>query len=473
MSGPLRLLPGDGNRQPHPYGDRRDLRDLSGANGLPHLPRKRSGRTRPSWAADAVDELAERLAEQIAVAVHPDEVAALLESDGLTAERIEQQYGRSDLFTLAEDLFDRVPRHYASLPPGPDPWRADPLRCALRGLAFALPGLAYVLGAQLLRGHPDLTGLVAAALFAWAWNQGLSHRAYLRLSAEGPAGAARALRVGVPVGALLSGGLGLALAGPTTAGAFAVGQSVYLGAASALLVLGRERALLIGLLPVVAGAGATLLWPLPAAVVLGVLLGSVALTAAVAWHALREALPPGGSADARTRAPGVLSSVPYGLFGLAAGVLAALAGALDARTVVVLTLSMGFAEWLLYRYRSLGTSGLRSSTDLPGFTDRSGRALALCLGAYLALLAGGALVAGTEPLALFLLGTVFWTALLLQAFSVAWFPALVSLAAAAAQAAARAAELPDVPAQLICTGLAAVVLTVGTCRLLSRPTAHR
>ncbi|MER7176274.1 hypothetical protein [Streptomyces mesophilus] len=476
MSGPLRLLPGDGDGVPSVSGgDGNGAASVSGVdgNGLPDLPRDRTGRTRPSWAADPVDELAERLADQIAVAVHPDEVAALLESDGLTAERIEQHYGRSDLFALAEDLFDRVPRHYAAPPPGPDPWRADPMQCALRGLAFALPGLAYVLGARLLHGRPDLTGLVASALLAWAWNQGLSHRAYLRLSAEGPAGAARTLRVGAPAGALVSGGLGLVLAGPATAGAFAVGQSVYLGAAGALLVLGRERALLISLLPVVAGAGATLLWTLPTALVLVVLLGSVVLTASVAWHTLREALPAGRSAGGGTRTGSVLSSVPYALFGLAAGVLAALAGSLDARTVVVLTLSMGFAEWLLHRYRSLGVSGLRSSTDLPGFTDRSGRALALCLGAYLTLLAGGALVAGTAPLALLLLGAVFWTALLLQAFAVAWFPALVSLAAAVALAVARATGLPDVPAQLICTGIAAVVLAAGTYRLLAHPTAHR
>ncbi|WP_199547933.1 hypothetical protein [Streptomyces sp. N35] len=451
MSGPLRLLPGDGD-------------------DLPALPRERTGPVRPAWAADPVDELAERLVEQIAVATHPDEVAALLESDGLTAERVERQYGRSDLFALAEDLYDRVPRHHPSPPAGTDPWRADPLRCAVRGLVFALPGLAYVLAVPLRHGRQDLTGLVAAALLAWAVNQGLSHRAHLRLATEGRAGAARTLRVGAPAGALVSAGLGTALSGPTLAGAFAAGQSVYLAAASALLVLGRERALLLSLLPLAAGAGATLIWMLPVAAVLVVLFGTVALSVGAAWGALRAALRTGEKTPCTVP---VFSSLPYGLFGLAAGVLVVLAGALDALTVVVLTLSMGFAEWVLYRYRSLTVAALRSTTDLRGFARGSGRALALCLGGYVGLLGCAALIAGTGPFALIGLGAVFWTALLLQAFSVSWFPALVTLAAAGTQAAAWHVELPGAPVQLISTALAAAVLTVGALRLLARPSAHR
>ncbi|MDG4865205.1 hypothetical protein P8605_44365, partial [Streptomyces sp. T-3] len=371
MSGPLRLLPGEGG-------------------SLPALPRPRRTRGRPSWAADPIDELAERLVEQVATAVHPYEVAALLESDGLTGEQISQRYGRPDLFALAEDLYARVPRLYPEPAPPADPWRADPLRCALRGVVFALPGLAYVLGAGLWHGAADLTGLVAAALLAWAFNQGLSHRAYLRLAAEGPAGAGRTLRLGAPAGALAASGLGVLLSGLTTAGAFAVGQSMYLAAAGVLLVLGRERALLLTLLPLALGTGATLLWQLPGPVALALLLTTVASAVGVAGHAVRGALKSARTATGTT--PKVLSSLPYGLFGLGAGVLAALAGAADPRAVVVLTLSMGFAEWLLYRYRSLAVAALRASTHPRGFALRAGRVLGLCLGAYLAVLALGGLL---------------------------------------------------------------------------------
>lgn len=454
MSGPLRLLPGDGDT-------------------LPVMPRPRPRTpSRPSWAEDPIDELAERLVEQVATAVHPYEVAALLESDGLTGEQITERYARPDLFTLTEDLYARVPRHYPEPPLAPDPWRPDHLRCALRGLVFALPGLAYVLGAGLWHGTADVSGLIVSALAAWAWNQALSHRAYLRLAAEGKAAAGRTLRVGAPAGALGAAVTGLLVSGPGTGAAFAAGQSCYLAAASVLLVLGRERALLLTLLPVTAGAGAVLLWQPPAPLALGLLPATVTLAVLAAAHAVRDAVRSGTTA-AGGATPGMLRSLPYGLFGLAAGVLAALAGADDPRSVVVLTLSMGFAEWLLYRYRSLALAALRASTTGRGFTLRAGRALAYCVGAYLAVLGLGSLVAGTSPAPLLGLGAVLWTALLLQAFSLAWTPAAVTLAAAAAEAASHFAGLPPGTAQLICRTAAAAVLVAAACRLLGRPTAHR
>ncbi|MGW0548490.1 hypothetical protein [Streptomyces altiplanensis] len=449
MSGPLRLLPGEGG-------------------SLPALPRQRKGnRGRPSWAADPIDELAERLMEPVSAAVHPYEVAALLESDGLTGDQISTRYGRPGLFTLAADLYARVPRHYPEPPPAADPWRPDPLRCAVRGLVFALPGLAYVLGSGLLEGARAVTGLVAAGLVAWAWNQALSHRAHLRLAA-GAGAAHRTLRLGAPAGALAASATGLVLAGPGEAGAFAAGQSCYLGAATVLLVLGRERTLLLALLPVAAGAAATLWWRPPAAVAVAALLATVFLAMLAAAHGVRAPGPvPAGAA------PGLSASLPYGLFGLAAGVLAMLTGAADPYAVVVLTLSMGFAEWLLYRYRGLAVAALRASTEPRGFALRAGRALVLCLGAYVAVLAAGALLTGTGAAPLLGLGAVLWTALLLQAFGVAWPPAAVCLTTAAAEAAAPAAGFTAGLAQPLCRTVAALVLLYLACRILGRPTAHR
>ncbi|MFF3323918.1 hypothetical protein [Streptomyces sp. NPDC002889] len=454
MSGPLRLVPGEWD-------------------ALPALPRPRTGtRVRPSWAEDPIDELAERLVEQIASAVHPYEVAALLESDGLTGDQITGRYDRPDLFTLAEDLYVRVPRHYPQPPPAPDPWRPDTVRCALRGLVFALPGLAYVLGAGLWQGPADVTGLIVSGLAAWAWNQALSHRAHLRLAAGGPSAAARTLGIGASAGAVGAAGIGLLASGPGTGAAFAAGQSCYLAAASVLLVLGKERALLATLVPAAAGgAGAWLQRPSDALAVV-LLLSTVVLSACAAGHAVRAALRSGAPPSAGSRT-GLLSSLPYGLFGLAAGTLAALAGLADPLSVVVLTLSMGFAEWLLYHFRSLSLAALRAATSLRRFVLLELRALALCLGAYLALLGVGSLAVDTRPGELLALGAVLWTALLLQAFSLAWLPALVPLAAAAAEAGAAAAGLSLDPLQLICRSAAAAVLAVAAARLLTRPTAHR
>ncbi|MEU0374586.1 hypothetical protein ABZ070_31040 [Streptomyces sp. NPDC006283] len=458
MSGPLRLVPGDGDALPFLSAPR---------------PRPR-GRTRPSWAADPIDDLAERLVEPIASAVHPYEVAALLESDGLTGEQIRERYDRPDLFALAEDLYARVPRHYPRPLAVPDPWRADPVRCALRGLVFAMPGLAYVLGAGLWQGAAGVAGLVASGLAAWAWNQALGHRAHVRLGTDGTSAAARTLALGAPSGALVASLVGLAVTGPGAGAVFAAGQCCYLAAATVLLVLGRERVLLAALLPVAAGAATVPVVRPPVPLAVALLLATVVAAAVAAWHTVRGAFrssPPAGGDRS-----GLLRSLPYGVFGLAAGVLAALTGADDAGLVVLLTLSMGFAEWLLYRYRSLALTALRGSVGIRHFALRATRALALCLGAYMACLAivAPALGAGLAAvLSLLALGAVLWTALLLQAFSAAWVPALVTLLAAAAEAGAAGAGLPADPVRLVCRSAAAVVLVVTAVRQLGRPTAHR
>lgn len=171
MSGPLRLVPDEGT----PGWAEETMR----LRTLPRRRQKPSDQPHPEISPDPLDELAERLAELCADAVHPYEIAAFLESDGLTDEQAALVYGRPDSFTLAEDLFAKVARRY----PGPspssvDPWRADPWRCLLRGLVFALPGLGYLLGADLFNTHrtrfglpSGMAALAAATLLSWAFNQ--------------------------------------------------------------------------------------------------------------------------------------------------------------------------------------------------------------------------------------------------------------------------------------------------------------
>ncbi|MEV4443732.1 hypothetical protein AB0K09_33050, partial [Streptomyces sp. NPDC049577] len=180
MSGLLRLVP----EEPEP------VHDLA-APQPPHRPR---------WAADPLDELAVELADVCAAAVHPDEIAAVLEADGLTGEQIAERYGRRDAFELAAELYARVPRGHPEPPPRPDPWRARPAQCLLRSLVFTLPGFGYTLAAPSLAGPRETAGLpagtgalVASALVAWAWNQAVAHRAYLRLASGGRRAAARSL----------------------------------------------------------------------------------------------------------------------------------------------------------------------------------------------------------------------------------------------------------------------------------------
>ncbi|GAA0488943.1 hypothetical protein ABZ951_23075 [Streptomyces sp. NPDC046215] len=485
MSGLLRLVPDE----PEPAHDLATTAEPT---------RRRPG---PRWAADPVDALAEELAEVCAVAVHPDEIAAVLEADGLTGEQITERYGRRDAFELAAELYARVPRSHPEPAPRADPWKARPGPFALRALVFTLPGFGYSLGAPLMTGARDgygmplgTVGLVASALVAWAWNQGLAHRAYVRLASGGRPAAGRCLRWGAPLGALLATAAALTVPGTAGVRSFAAGQALYLGAATVLLVLGRERLLLLTLLPTAAGGAALLAVQPPTALRVLLLLTTLAGVLGVAAH---EILRTGRDAPAEPPDPlSPLASLPYGLFGLGCGVLTTLAALGDvlrhtpgARTagaaVIALTLSMGAAEWLLYRCRGRSLAALARATTPRRLLAGVARVLGGCVAGYLAALtvlalATGALWQDGPPLtarrlaALLALGAVLWTGLLLQAFAAAWIPAAVCLAAAGAETAALALDVsaPATVQLVVCTGAAAALLTVATATL-GRLTTHR
>ncbi|SEC29609.1 hypothetical protein [Streptomyces sp. PAN_FS17] len=479
---------------------------------LPVIPSRRAA---PGWARpDPLDELSARLDDFTAAAVHPDEIAAPLESDGLSDDQIRERYGVKNSFALAEELYERTERRYPE-PEGPphDPWRAGLLGCLLRGLLFALPGLGYVLGAPLLAGPRDAFGLPAAtlpllagALVGWTWNQGLAHRAYSWLGLGDRPAARRCLLLGAPVGALLGALAALAVAGAHPgAVAFAAGQSVYLGAATALLVMGRERALLAALLPMSAGAVLALVRPVPDEARLTLLLGSLMV---VTLLGLREVAPRKGRGAAlnlrlpprerdkprRTRSrdtatgPRLSASLPYALFGLATGVLvlyAALGDALSGEGTVALTLSMGPAEWLLYRFRSGTLTGLRSTGTARAFRRATVRTAAWCLAAYLAALLALALatsalwpgapqITGVRLAGLLLLGVVLWTGLLLQSFGAVLGTTAICCTAALAQTFALLTHTgnPHWTGPIV-HGTAALAQVTLVCVLLGRATAHR
>ncbi|KUH39369.1 MULTISPECIES: hypothetical protein [Streptomyces] len=504
---------------------------------LPRIPR--APRQRPAWAAaDPLDELTTRLEDLIARAVHPDEIAAILESDGMTDDHIRLTYGREDSFALAEELYARVERRHpepAGTPTTPGSAGGTPghlLRdCVLRGLVFALPGLAYVLGAPLLAGPPGALGLpagtvplLAGAVTGWVWNQALSHRAYAWLGLGDRPAAARTLLVGAPLGGLLGALVAVAAARPGEWGAvvFAAGQALYLAAATVLLVLGRERSLFGALLPLAGGALAVPVTALPAAARTALILASLLAAVALAARALAVETAPGapegrtGRSGGRGRtgagaggpagrtganvgsraAPRFAASLPYGLFGLGTGLLVLYtaigdvlaygpSAAVAAPSAVALTLSMGPAEWLLHRFRGESLAGLRASTSPAAFRRAAGGVLALCLAAYLTVLlvlaaAGTALVPGAPELGgvrlvtLLLIGAVLWTALLLQSFGSVLSAAVVCAAAAGVQTAALvtgAGEPRAVGAAV--AGAAALVLAALCGILLGRATAHR
>ncbi|MFB6849865.1 hypothetical protein ACFCXS_34075 [Streptomyces sp. NPDC056373] len=471
MSGPISLEPG---------GSEQDTLAI-------RLAGTRPPRRRPRWALDdatlairlprsgpdvqAVSELAAELADRVGPAVHPYEVAALLEAEGLSASVINERYGHPNLFSLASALYEQVPRTFPEPAAAADPWRPDTVRCLLRGVLFALPGLAYLLTAPLWDAGGYAPALIVAGLLSWAWGQALGHRAHLRLAA-GRREAGRTLLAGAPVGAAVATAAAALPAGGGAVTLVAAAQSAYLAAAGVLLVLGRERLLLAALSPLLAGA-AVLPWWEPGPVVrAGLPLLALVATLAVTGRVLRGALAVPASAGS-TR-PRLLWSLPYGLFGLASGVLVLLEGREEPYAVIVLTLSMGPAEWLLYRYRGLSVAALRATATPAGFLLRSAGILGLCLLGYVAPLLPAALLTGADPVALLLLAAVLWTALLLQAFGAAWSSAGICLTAAGGAGAVVLFHLPPGAALALPLGCGAAALCLAVCALwlLGRPAPH-
>ena len=455
----------------------------------PPLPRPAtaSGNALPD---DPAHEAAVRFGGIAAAAVHPFEVAAAIEADGVTDRQVQRDYGRLDAFELAEELYAETPRDYPEPEPVPSPWNAPLSASLLRGLVYALPGLAFPLGRPILAGPADRGGLphgtfalATSLLLCWAWNQGLAHRAHVWLGRGGQLSAERCLRRGAMAGALL-GTFGALVAG-LLAGRhmgdvliFCAGQSAYMGASCVLLVLGRESALLGALAPAAVGGAAVLVGLVPAIPELSpLLLCTLLLALGQAARALRSCRG-GSDAEVDDPVPGLLGSLPHALFGLAMALLTlgtALRGShVEVVPTVALTLSMGPAEWLLYGYRRRIHHALRTAASSRAFAWRSVHSLMLGLGSYLGILAALAVVLGVtlaglpmgQQLAgLLLLGATVWTALLLQALGSAWLSAGICAPAAAATLAGVGVATVG--------GAAAAVLLVVACGILGRVTVHR
>ena len=461
-------------------------------------------RTRMPWTP--YDELATRMAPACAEAVDDRQIAALLESDGITDSIARSRYGSPDVFELAERLCRDMPRRPARTEPQPGPWRATPHLHLLRGVLFGLPALAYLTVSDRVTGRGSAIVLVVSVLLSWSTSQGLAYLGHVRLGWGDPAGAARVLRGGLLWAALPTVGVtlvsALVLSVPAIVGLVAAGQVAYLMAATVALVLGKEWWLLLALVPGV-GAGAVWLvvggvvvrlvpfgWmPFAACAALSVL-GAVAV-AVVATRGAEPGLPTLAEATA---------AAPTALFGMCVGALLLFVPAVRSldpgpdpvvgvgaglAILLPLSLSMGPAEWLLYTYRAAMHRASQRSHTLAAFARRSGVALLGTAAGYLTALLvvsaiGLALVArlshGSLPIAQAVgsaaLGVALFVALLLMSFGIR-LPVVAACVLALVLEAVllvRGGSPEDV--QTVAASTLSVALLVAALLALSRATRH-
>jgi hypothetical protein len=353
---------------------------------------------------DTFEALFERTEELRIAAVDTLEIVAGLEADGLNDEGA-ARYGHADVFTLAEDLYERTRRRPPPTPPAANPWRAQAWRHLLRGLLFGLPGLCYAIATPVLTRSGTGYLLIVSLLLSWSVSQGVAYLAYLRIGLGDPAAGARTLRGGLTAGVLVITPVIVAVGAVLDVGpqstSLAVGQCGYLLAATAVLVCGAELWLLAALLP---GAVASVVQlavggPVNPAVWLA-WTGTIAATIGVAVVRTRaEPRAAGrGRPSWRGAARDVAAALPYAMFGLLAGglltfgtvsTLLELSQPSRATTVAVLalSLSMGPAEWILFAYRRRVHRLLVTRTRMAAFAWTARGVLTTTLALYAAVLA--------------------------------------------------------------------------------------
>lgn len=333
-----------------------------------------------SAAVEPVDELVERVARLAGTAIDTLQVAALLESQGVTDRAASETYGYADVFRLADEVYARLPR--TAVPPfrietHADRWQT--WRELSHGLLYALPTVAYPAVLVGLDTRTLVVALVYATAVAWVWGMGVSWVGYRLLSLFGTGPAGRWLRLSGAAGLLVVAAGGLAVRELLHVGSglilLSVSQMGFQLAAGALLFYRLERWLVVMALPGLGFAVAYLVMGQPrgfAGVVVGAAVGSVVLALGTAWAAsLREAPPAGVAVPTAARGTprlgreilGALPIVGYAvvcagflLFTDSQFVLARTELAVGATPLV---LGMGALEW---RARRFGEGSLRLLT---------------------------------------------------------------------------------------------------------------
>jgi hypothetical protein len=340
-----------------------------------------------------LDRLSRRLDRVCSTAVDALQIAAMLESDGFNDRIARDEYGFSDVFELAEELYRRVPaRPLPTLvtPRESDLWRT--WREISKGLLFTLPGLFYPAAFAVCGIRAATLGLTLAAVAGWAWSQAMAHLTYRLLGRGDPKGAARLLLalallgiVGV-TGAMilasrLKGDLGLAVT--LTVVMLAAAQMVYQMAASILFMYERELWLFAALAPgvavnlayIVMGAGAV-----SPAFALAAAAGSIGLTLLIAiGRATKAAIGKRENPVALTLGD-VRAALPFVVYGASCAVFVAFdtlrfwvlnpesAPPALGFAIVPLVLSMGALEWQLRRFRERGIDLLCHSRNREKFS---------------------------------------------------------------------------------------------------------
>jgi hypothetical protein len=345
----------------------------------------------------ALHQLARQFDAACTGAVDSLQVAAVLESGGITDRIARDEYGFPDVFSLAEELYRIVPRRLkagGARRSSGDRWRT--LRELVHGPLFVLPALTYPAISLTLGDQGLLTGLVLSTAVGWAWGLAVSWLAYRLIGRGLREEAARQLARLSLLGVLAVAGLALLLTHLLGVGAqtvlLATGQMAYQMAASVLLIYGLETWLLAGLLPGVLVNSWYLLSGLPAGdrdLALGATLGTLGLVLAAAAYALAKT-PRSSSYQPTLGLRDFRAALPFLFYGSLSAALVLLgttryvfSGLDRSLSLLPLVLCMGVLEWQARRFRERSVEVLRQTRRVAEFALGERKVLLGTLGASL------------------------------------------------------------------------------------------
>ena len=392
----------------------------------------------PRISTDPLDDLVERVRPMLGQRVDSMHVAAALEADGLTDRGARVEYGYTDVFALATEVFRRLgpilPQPRSVPARDPRAWR-ESLRLIAHGPLYVLPSTAFPAAMAVVGRRSLVLGLVVASALGWVYAGTAAHAAYRLLGWGRPRSAARVLIGAALTAPVAAAAVGAGLVGPAGGGpaltAMVVAQVAYQLTSTVLVFYRREVWLAVFMAPAFLVGAAYLfvsprLRPWSVGVAAGCVLAAYVFALVVAKRRGRAA----AIAEPPLRValgPEVPALAGVSLYGLSSAVLLLhaeapyLLGRLDvAIAAAPLILAMGVVEWRAERFRPLAVALVRRVERPRAFVRGVWRLLArevsICLAVTAAL--AGALLAG------------LWLAGLLSAAGAVMAAAHVALAGA-------------------------------------------
>lgn len=336
------------------------------------------------------------LLDTVVAAVDPLEIAAALETCGMSNGVVRDQFGRRDVFELADELYAAVPLRPAPTADRRTYRRGQPVDLG-RGVVFAAPTLMFAGAALALRSWLSWWSVPLALICGWACSQAVAYVGFSRQAYREQRSPilvwALAAAVAICAGAGLAGDT---LVGGRFSGAlFAAAAAAFMTAAAELIAHAEEHLIGLVLLP---GAAGSIIYITREPFVMPVR-GAVALAAAsvigTVIIALRHVparwwgLPVANRAELSTLARFFASGLCCGVFVALFMVLEPARGGISSWPAVAMypmMLSLGAMEWQLRTFRAAARDALLSSRTSASFARSARRQLARTMACYLLVL---------------------------------------------------------------------------------------